>query len=49
LLTALIFHHNFGDQMQMINFLKNVAIAGGFLLLAANSAGPLSLDRRLAK
>ena len=29
-------------------FLKNVSIAGGFLLLVANGAGPLSLDRRLA-
>lgn len=46
LLTAFIFHSNFGDQIQMIMFLKNVAITGGFLLLVANGAGPLSLDRR---
>ena len=46
LLSALIFHNNFGDQMQMIMFLKNVSIAGGFLLLVANGAGPLSIDRR---
>ena len=46
LLTAFIFHSNFADQIQMIMFLKNVAIAGGFLLLIANGAGPLSLDRR---
>jgi putative oxidoreductase len=49
LLAALIFHTNFADQIEMIMFLKNVSIAGGFLLLAANGAGPLSLDRRLAK
>lgn len=49
LLTALVFHNNFADQVQMIMFLKNVSIAGGFLLLVANGAGPLSLDRRLAK
>jgi putative oxidoreductase len=49
LLSAAIFHNNFGDQIQMIMFLKNVSIAGGFLLLVANGAGPLSLDRRLAK
>jgi putative oxidoreductase len=49
LLAALIFHTNFADQIEMINFLKNVSIAGGFLLLVANGAGPLSLDRRLAK
>ena len=49
LLAALIFHHNFADQIEMIMFLKNVSIAGGFLLLVANGAGPLSLDRRLAR
>jgi len=49
LLTALIFHANFADQIEMIMFLKNVSIAGGFLLLVANGAGPLSLDRRLAR
>jgi putative oxidoreductase len=46
LLSAFIFHSNFGDQMQMIMFLKNVSIAGGFLLLVAHGAGPLSIDRR---
>jgi putative oxidoreductase len=49
LLTAITFHRNFADQMQMINFLKNVAIAGGFLLLVANGAGPLSIDRHFAR
>ena len=49
LLAALIFHTKFADQIEMINFLKNVSIAGGFLLLVANGAGPLSLDRRLAR
>jgi putative oxidoreductase len=49
LLTALTFHNNFADQTQMIMFLKNLSIAGGFLLLLANGAGPLSLDRRSAK
>jgi putative oxidoreductase len=49
LLAALVFHTNFADQIDMIMFLKNVSIAGGFLLLVANGAGPLSLDRRLAK
>ena len=46
LLSGLIFHSNFADQMQMIMFLKNVAITGGLLLLVANGAGALSLDRR---
>jgi putative oxidoreductase len=49
LLTALVFHTNFADQIEMIMFLKNVSIAGGLLLLVANGAGPLSLDRRRAK
>ena len=49
LLTALVFHTNFADQIEMIMFLKNVSIAGGFLLLVANGAGVLSLDHRLAK
>lgn len=46
LVSALLFHANFADQIQQIMFLKNVSIAGGFLLLVANGAGPLSLDRR---
>jgi putative oxidoreductase len=49
MLAAVLFHSNFADQVQMIMFLKNVAIAGGFLLLAANGPGALSLDRRYAK
>ncbi len=49
LLSGLIFHNNFADQMQMIMFLKNVAIAGGLMLLVANGAGALSLDRRFGR
>lgn len=44
--SAVIFHNNFGDQTQMIMFMKNFAIAGGFLLLAAHGAGAYSLDNR---
>ena len=46
LVSAALFHNNFADQIQMIMFLKNVAIAGAFLMLVANGPGPLSLDRR---
>lgn len=49
LLSALIFHNNFADQIEMIMFLKNVSIAGGFLLLVANGAGAWSLDRRAGR
>ena len=46
LLAALLFHLDFDDQMQTIQFMKNVAIAGGFLLLVAHGPGPLSIDNR---
>jgi putative oxidoreductase len=49
LLSAVLFHNDFANQIQMVMFLKNVSIAGGFLLLVAHGAGPLSLDRRAAK
>jgi hypothetical protein len=45
-LTAFIFHTALADQMQMIDFLKNMAMAGGFLLLAKTSAPGLG-DRGL--
>ena len=45
--TTLIFHTNFGDQNQMIHFLKNLAMFGGLFYVAAYGAGPLSLDARL--
>lgn len=47
-IAAALFHADFADQMQMIMFMKNLAIAGGLLLLAANGAGALSLDERRA-
>ncbi|MEM9102775.1 MAG: DoxX family protein [Pseudomonadota bacterium] len=46
LLSAILFHANFSDQMQMISFMKNVAIAGGFLMIVAHGAGAFSLDNR---
>lgn len=44
LIAAAIFHGNLGDPMQAILFWKNVAMAGGFLMLAANGAGAFSVD-----
>ena len=46
LLTAAVFHSNFADQNQLIHFLKNIAIFGGLLSVAANGAGAISLDAR---
>lgn len=48
LAAAALFHANFAEPMQQILFLKNVAIAGGFLMLVAHGAGAWSLDARLA-
>jgi putative oxidoreductase len=44
--TALIAHTAWSDMMQLIHFQKNVAIAGGFLVLAAYGPGALSVDAR---
>ena len=44
--AAVIFHRNFADQMQMILFLKNIAMAGGLLLLAAGGITAYSVDNR---
>jgi len=46
IVAAALFHSNFADQMQMTMFLKNVSVAGGFLILAANGPGALSLDAK---
>ncbi len=44
LVTAMVFHARLGDVNQLQHFEKNLAIAGGFLLLAAFGPGALSLD-----
>ena len=49
LMTAAIFHHQFADQIQMIMFLKNVAMAGGFLLLTCVGPGSVSLDAKWSR
>ena len=43
-LAAIIFHSDFGDQMQMILFLKNIAISGAFLLLFVHGPGQWALN-----
>ena len=49
LMAAFIFHYQPAEQMQMLMFMKNVSVAGGFLALAAAGAGPFSVDARLGK
>jgi putative oxidoreductase len=49
LLAGLIFHHHFADQIQMIMFLKNLAITGAFLLLVVHGAGSWSLDHKAGR
>ena len=44
LTVALIFHTNFENQMELIIFLKDFAIAGGFLIIAANEPKIFSID-----
>ena len=41
-----VFHFQPEDQMQMISFMKNMTIAGGFLALYVSGAGSLSVDAR---
>ena len=48
LAAAVLFHGNVGDQNQFIHFLKNLAIVGGLLQVAAFGAGRLSVDARRA-
>ena len=42
--VAIIFHTDFSEGMQMIFFLKDLAIAGGFMIILVYGAGKISLD-----
>lgn len=44
-LTAALFHFVPADQMQMTMAFKNLAIAGGFLMIFAHGAGAVALDK----
>ena len=46
LITAIIFHNDFGNQTQLTAFLKNIALMGGFLFIFINSAKKFSLDKK---
>jgi putative oxidoreductase len=45
-LSAILFHADFSNQAEMTNFMKNFAIAGGFLTLVVHGGGAYSLDSR---
>jgi putative oxidoreductase len=49
LLTGLFFHTDFDDLNQVLHFWKNLAMAGGFIVVMANGAGAWSLDERPGK
>ncbi|AOW98582.1 DoxX family protein [Moorena producens PAL-8-15-08-1] len=44
--TTLIFHTDFSNQMQEIQFLKNLGLIGGLLMVATFGPGPVSFDQR---
>jgi len=49
ILTAVFFHADFADTNQQLHFWKNLAMAGGFFVLAANGGGAWALDDVLTR
>ena len=45
LMTAFLFHFDFSDQSQLVSFLKNIGLAGGFLFIVANGTKDWAVDR----
>ncbi len=46
LTTAFVFHTDFSNQMQTISFLKNIGLAGGFLIIVVNGSKKFSIDNK---
>ena len=46
LATAIIFHLDFGNQMQVIALLKNIGLAGGLLFVGINGSREFALDKK---
>ena len=46
IISAVLFHADFSDQMQMTLFMKNISIAGAFLILVAQGPGAYALDNK---
>ena len=49
LLTAFLFHADFSQDPNSVMFMKNLSIAGGYLLLGLTGPGAFSIDRILGK
>jgi putative oxidoreductase len=49
IVTAIIFHNEFSDQMQFTSFLKNIALAGGFLFIVVNDTKDFSIEKKFSK
>ena len=45
LVTAFLFHFDFADQSQLVSFLKNIGLAGGFLFIVANGTKDWAVDK----
>ena len=45
IVTAFLFHFDFSNQGQIISFLKNIGLAGGFLFIVVNGTKEWSVDK----
>lgn len=45
MVSAVVFHSDLGDQGQFVLFMKNLGLAGGFLLLLQHGAGAVAIDK----
>ncbi|MCC5993742.1 MAG: DoxX family protein [Rhodobacteraceae bacterium] len=46
--SGVLYHFDPSNQMEMTQFMKNMALAGGYLALAVAGAGRYALDARLS-
>lgn len=47
--SGLLYHFDLGNQMQVTQLLKNLALAGGYLALGVAGAGAYSVDAKLGQ
>lgn len=47
--TGLMFHFDPADQMQMTSLLKNLGLAGGYIVLGLHGAGAYSVDAKYGR